>query len=169
VITPAAFLVASFLISRASSSAIARRAVVGLLAGLVATLAYDAFRLASNLVGFVSQPFRSIELYGLVIVGSRDLGTARVVGWLFHLWNGASFGMFFAVAFRPAILMGIAWGLFLELALVITSPKLLALTLRDEVLATSLLGHVAYGAVLATVARRAVKPNADAKSFRGRA
>jgi hypothetical protein len=153
--TPPAFLVAVLLAWQASSRQGARMALFGILGGFFATLAYDGVRLLLNLLGLVDHPFKSIALYGVLIAGSADSSLARWAGWLFHFWNGASFGMFYAVAFgRPTIARGVIWGLFLELALVATSPRLLGLTIRGELLASSLIGHLAYGLVLACVVRR---------------
>jgi len=147
---------AGFLSWRSRTNFTARVAAFGLLGGLVATLAYDGSRSILFWLGIVSQPFRSIEQWGVLIAGSDYPEFAPWVGWLFHFWNGSTFGMFFAVAFgRPNILKGILWGLFLELALVIASPKLLLLTIRGELLTSSFIGHVAYGTALALIVARA--------------
>lgn len=91
---------------RQSRSHAARIAVDGLLAGFIATLAYDGVRLLLLWFGLIAHPFLSIEQYGLLIVGAGDPRWATSAGWGFHFWNGATFGMFFALAFgRPTILM----------------------------------------------------------------
>lgn len=124
----------------------------GLLAGLGATLAYDSSRAVLAGVGLVSDPFRSIQLYGLALGASAD--TAAAAGWLLHFWNGAAFGLAFArLAGRPTILKGIAWGLFLEFAQVATAPRLLRLTFEGELLTSSAVGHLAYGITLAALVR----------------
>jgi hypothetical protein len=123
-----------------------------MLGGLAATFAYDATRLALRWTGFAGDPFKSIQAYGLLIAGMGRPVLAAWAGWAFHVWNGVTFGLFFALAFgRPTWLKGILWGLFLELALVATSPTVLRLTIEGELLASSLLGHVAYGIALAEV------------------
>jgi hypothetical protein len=150
VLTPLAIIAAGILVWRSSASVTARLSVYGLLGGLVATFAYDGVRLALFLLGIISEPFKSIEQWGVLISGVDDEQLSQISGWLFHFWNGTSFGMFFALAFgRPTLLKGVLWGLFLELALLITAPSLLALTIQDEFLTSSIVGHLAYGAVLA--------------------
>lgn len=152
---PPSLLIAGILIWKSSRSNTAKLAVYGIIGGLLATIAYDLVRYILFTLGIVSQPFRSIELWGSLILETQDLTLSKITGWIFHFWNGCSFGMFFALAFhRPTIIKGVLWGLFLELALVITSPKLLLLTIQGEFLTSSLLGHIAYGLTLAQVVSR---------------
>lgn len=163
-LTPPAVIIAGFLTWRSGKSLTARIATFGLLGGFIATLAYDGVRLVLFWLGTVSQPFRSIEQWGILIAGSNNSVFAQWAGWLFHFWNGTSFGMFFALAFgRPTIIKGILWGLFLELALVIASPKLLALTIQDELLTSSLIGHIAYGIALGSIVAHAHKQRNPSK------
>jgi hypothetical protein len=69
---------------------------------------------------------------------------------MFHFWNGLAFGGFYsAVINKSTVWKGVLWGTVLEFALVITSPRLLKITLRDELLSASIIGHVAYGWALA--------------------
>jgi len=131
---------------------VVRAITPGLLAGLGATLAYDSSRAVLAGVGLVSDPFRSIQLYGLALGASAD--SAAAAGWLLHFWNGAAFGLAFTrLAGRPTILKGIAWGLFLEFAQVATAPRLLRLTFEGELLTSSAVGHLAYGITLAALVR----------------
>lgn len=143
---------AVWVIARARVDRGARTAAVGMLAGAGATLAYDLSRALLATAGLGSDPFRTIGLYGEALVPGSPLSS--LVGWLFHAWNGVAFGAFYTVAFgTPTILKGIAWGLFLELAQVASSPRLLGLTIEGEILALSGLGHLAYGFTLAVLAK----------------
>lgn len=127
--------------------------IVGAIAGLAGTLAYDGFRAVLAWVDLISEPFRTIPIYGRLITGETGAPSV-LVGWLFHFWNGIVFGIFFRLAVtKPTYLKGIAWGLILELALVVTSSKLLFLTLTDEFLTVSGLGHIAYGVALVSALR----------------
>jgi hypothetical protein len=129
-----------------------REVAIGMVAGAIATLAYDGVRLGLAALGLVHRPFRSIALYGEIICGTGL--RSQLAGWAFHAWNGCAFGAFYAVAFAPSRLYkAIGWGLFLELALVATSPSLLGLTIRGEVFASSFVGHLAYGAGLHVLLR----------------
>lgn len=158
IVVPPAVIAAGILGCRASRTWTARLAIYGLFGGLAAALAYDGVRLLLFWLDAVSQPFKSMQLYGLLIVGQEHPRLAQLTGWLFHFWNGATFGMFYALAFgRPTIPKGILWGLILELAQVITSPKLLRLTIEAEFLTSSFVGHIAYGVALAAVVARAAK------------
>jgi hypothetical protein len=120
-----------------------------LLAGLLATLAYDGLRAILLVAGLAAQPFKTIPIYGQFAMG-RGGALPEAIGWAFHFWNGAAFGLVLGLATpRPSLVLGVAWGLVLELALVATSWRLLQITLTEEFLAVSAIGHLAYGVTLA--------------------
>jgi hypothetical protein len=97
-----------------------RRIRVGAVAGVVGTIGYDVVRIPFAVAGF--RLFAPIDSYGLLIadasMGSPWTGT---LGWLFHLSNGVTFGVMYAlVAARRHWGWGVLWGLVLETAVVAT-------------------------------------------------
>jgi hypothetical protein len=91
-----------------------KRIRVGAFAGLVGTLGYDIVRVPFVLAG--QRLFAPIESYGLLIAdASASSGLTSTLGWLYHLSNGVTFGIAYAVvAARWKWPWGIAWGLTLE-------------------------------------------------------
>jgi hypothetical protein len=142
VVSTPALLVLIWLLTR--NPVAARHLAIGAAAGLVGTVAYDAVRYTLKIAGHTKHPFKAIELYGTVLVGPSYVGSAT--GWTFHFWNGVMFGIFFHQLIRcHTLLHAIAWGMFLELALVATVPKLLKFTITDEFITLGIIGHVFYG------------------------
>ncbi len=138
----------------------ATRLRAGLMAGMIGLLCYDGARqfiVSSGML--MSNPFRPVEIYGLLIVnGYQDPALARAVGWGFHIWNGLSFALMYTLALgRGRILWGIGWGMALELATLATYPSILRLALDREFLLVSLAGHVAYGLGMGATARHTVR------------
>ncbi len=87
---------------------------VGAFAGLVGTLGYDIVRVPFVLAG--QRLFAPVESYGLLIAdATASSGLTSMLGWLYHLSNGVTFGIAYAVvAARWPWPWGIAWGLALE-------------------------------------------------------
>lgn len=136
------------------------RLVVGSWAGLVATLAYDGVRWMLRLVGAIHfDPFLSHPVFGMLITGLPETSrTAILVGWLYHFWNGFGFGvMYTLVAGRAAWGYAILWALFLEFAWLTALPSVLSFKLNGELIALSVIGHLAYGAVLGLLAQRFIR------------
>ena len=129
----------------------------GFIGGLVGTAAYDLTRLSGLLVKFTG--FEIIHKFGLLITGSSELTwTAAAVGWAYHFLNGGIFGISFAlmVGRHATVLIGIVWGLLLEIAMIIAYPRTFGIDMGWGTvgLAFSLLGHGAYGATLGYALRR---------------
>jgi hypothetical protein len=91
-----------------------RRIRVGAVAGAVGTLGYDLVRIPFALAG--QRVFAPIESYGILIAdASSSSGLTSTLGWLYHLSNGVTFGVAYAVvAARRHWAWGVAWGLALE-------------------------------------------------------
>ena len=143
--------------SRASETIFLDRARGGLIAGILGLLAYDLIRLlilATHLVPF--NPFRPIEVFGLLILDRYQDSTAtKIVGWLFHTWNGLSFALMYTLAFGPGkIGWAILWALLLETAMLATYPTLFHVILAWPFVTISLIGHLAYGGAIGWGARR---------------
>jgi hypothetical protein len=138
---------------------IALTALAGGLAGIAATLAYDASKFVlSHLDPSPFDPFEATRQFGLILVGqSAGEVPTLVAGWAFHLLNGTSFGVAYTFLFglsagssrSRALLSGIAWGLFLEAFQLLLYPGWLGITLVAEFTRISAASHVVYGALLA--------------------
>jgi hypothetical protein len=142
---------------RLNASAFLAALAVGVAGGLVATLAYDGFRFILRELGvFKYDGFRAIYIFGGWIAG-RGVTTmeAAVAGWIYHFWNGISFGVFYTLTFgNRHWLYGVGYGLFMEACMLGLFPLFVRITNRFDFIALSLLGHTVYGAVLGTVAQR---------------
>lgn len=131
---------------------IADLVVLGCWTGLLATVAYDLIRPLVQIV-FRSNfnSFAAIPIFGTLMTGlPAGNAIAITTGWLYHFWNGISFGIMFAL-FRPrgGVLAGLLWGLGLECLMLVTYPHLLQVRLDTPgFLATSLSGHSLWGIVL---------------------
>ena len=144
----------------------------GLLAGFIATLAYDVVRVALAAVEpSPYRPFEAIRQFGLGFwATSTHPVLVLATGFLVHFVNGASFGVIYAVfagrflsAFLAAAVCGIAWGATLEIVQSILYPGWLNITATlREFLVISALGHVAYGLTLGISARRLLQRSTEA-------
>jgi hypothetical protein len=134
------------------------RYAAGFVGGLIGTAAYDGSRLIGLAWRFPG--FAVIGKFGLLITGREDAGLLTLaVGWAYHVSNGGVFGIAYAlVAGRAAIPWGIAWGLFLEAAMLVTYPAAFGVDMSwgTAALTFSLAGHVCYGAALAALVRRLI-------------
>lgn len=135
----------------------------GAAAGVLATLAYDLVRVAlSEVDPSPYKPFEAITRFGqlLLATGSRDAGVV-LAGALYHSLNGATFGVAFMLLFARdgriglprAVILGSAWGIFLELFQLSLYPNWLGIRYLNEFVTISASGHLAYGATLAVVGR----------------
>ena len=136
----------------------ADRLIAGAAFGLLATLAYDAFRpLLVAVFQLHFNPYRAHPIFGSLITGRPPSdGLAQVVGWMYHFWNGITFGMIFAlVRPRGGPVAGLIWAETLQMFMMALYPKFLEVRLNDPgFLVTGLVGHGVYGLVLgASLAR----------------
>lgn len=125
------------------------RIVAGLWAGGLATLAYDLVRLPIAISGI--PVFKAISYFGTIILGhSSPSITSEVVGWSYHLSNGIGFGLMYAAVVRtPRLWTAVAWGLFLELAMLLTPyAEVFGYTVSGPFLAITIGAHAVYGASL---------------------
>ncbi len=166
----AAFL---FTLRRAGTSGrrtIARTLMFGAVSGVVGTLAYDTARTLLAMVdGSSYQPFEAIIRFGQLLLGTgaRDGGVV-LAGALFHVLNGASFGVAFAFAFarggdvslRRIVLLGMAWGMFLEVFQILLYPQWLGIKYVREFVTISALGHLAYGGTMGPLVRALLRRSA---------
>ncbi len=145
--------------SPARRSEIRRVVAAGSAAGLAATLAYDSSRWAlSHLDPAPYNPFEAIRVFGVLLTSApfdASGPTVLAVGALYHLLNGTSFGLAYALLIGGrnagtlfAVLTGVAWGLALELFQISIYPGWLDIRAYDEFVRVSFMGHVVYGAVI---------------------
>lgn len=137
-----------------------RVAATGLLAGVIATAAYDGSKfLLSRGSESPYNPFEAIRAFGLLLAGpSASAAAIYAAGTSFHLLNGISFGVAFCFLFRRrSLLQGIAWGLFLEFFQLTLFPGWLDIRSYREFVQISVMAHLVYGAVLSLVARAVLR------------
>jgi hypothetical protein len=129
----------------------------GLVAGVAATAAYDVTRALVEIPGLAStNTFRAIPVFGTGLTGQPPTEPlALVAGWGFHIFNGLGFALAYTLVWagRPWP-WAVAYALGLEAAMIILYPSWLGMSLTAEFLSVSILGHVAFGAVLGVIARR---------------
>lgn len=145
---------------RINGGVLFNRLAVGMWAGLVATLAYDAVRWLLLQVGVINfDPYLSHPVFGMLITGLPESSlTAIVVGWLYHFWNGFAFGVMYTLVAGPAAWgYAVIWALFLEVAWLTALPSVLSFRLNTGLITMSLIGHFAYGVVLGLLAQRFIR------------
>lgn len=132
---------------------------VGLLAGVIGTLAYDVVRWfveVTDLAG--TNTFVAIPMFGAGLTGkSSTEPVAIAAGWAFHFCNGIGFAIAYVMIAASRIWpLGIAFALVLEGFMVVLYPvwEQLGMSLTAEFLSVSILGHVAYGLTLGLMGER---------------
>ncbi len=120
--------------------------------GLLATLFYDAIRPLLKLIfRFDFNPYRAMPIFGELITGLPQTDSLAILaGWLYHFWNGISFGMMFALlAPKGGMVKGFIWSMALQALMMWVYPHFLAIRLADPgFLMTGLVGHGLWGVVL---------------------
>jgi hypothetical protein len=139
----------------AARSLLLRRIGIGLVAGVVATVAYDVAKaILSTLDPSPYNPFEATHVFGQLLIGTDPPDAlVRGVGWAFHLANGATFGIAFSLLLgggsrTRSVLTGIAWGLGLETFQLVLFPGWLSVKFLDEFRTISFGAHIVFGAVL---------------------
>jgi hypothetical protein len=125
--------------------------LVGFWAGFVASLAYDGVRYfveRAHLFGY--NGFVPILMFGSWITGyPLHSVPAKIAGWTYHYWNGATFGVVYALAAgRRKWWWGLAYGVLMECCMLGLFPLFLRVTNRVDFIAVSMIGHLAYGGTL---------------------
>lgn len=127
------------------------RLKVGVLAGLLATTAYDLTRfMLYRLDTSPYNPFEVIRVFGSLIVGtSAKPLLVYTAGAAFHALNGLCFAIAYWFLFgRYGVLAAIVWALFLEVFQLTLYPGWLNIKFYREFLQISAASHVSYGTVL---------------------
>ena len=141
------------------------RLLAGAAAGFVATFGLEAVRGISFHV-FEGMPGDLPRLLGVLLMDRFMLGPSvlsDVVGWTYHFWNGASFGIIFAVLFpRRSILWALVYAQVIGIGFLL-SPAVESLGIgfmgleMPSMPATVALSHLAYGLILGALCHRWVR------------
>lgn len=158
VLPAALFLAAAWFVMRKAGGADAAHFLAnGALAGALATLALEAVRFTGFKLGFM--PGNLPELMGVLLADRFALGpslASTIAGFAYHFWNGASFGIVFALLrINPSYRWAVAYGIAIGVGF-LASPVALALGVGPfgadfgwRFAATVLTAHAAFGAALA--------------------
>jgi hypothetical protein len=127
--------------------------VQGAIAGLLAAVAYDLYRLPFVLSG--APLFKVFPRFGELLLGSTEpRWLVHALGWTYHFSNGAALGIMFLamVSFfrRPSLFWGaVAWALFIEVVLLLTPyTSFLGFTLNGHFLFLTATAHLIFGLAL---------------------
>jgi hypothetical protein len=150
---------------------LARAVLMGSVAGLLAALAYDVFRLpfvfsaAFGLEKFVPQMnlFKVFPRFGAMILGQPIeqavySTSAQLIGWAYHFSNGITFGIMYLAIVGDARRRSWLWAVLIaagiELAM-LTTPyaKFFSIPLNGRFVAVTMAAHVVFGIALGLVAR----------------
>ena len=148
-----------------------RAVTIGLAAGLLAAVAYDVFRLPFVFarewgIASVIPPmnlFKVFPRFGAMILGEPIEQTtyslaARVLGWIYHFSNGATFGaMYIAMIGHPtrrhwawAVMMA----LVLELGMLLTPyPQVFGISVTPHFVVVTIAAHAIFGVGLGLCTR----------------
>ena len=127
--------------------------VQGGIAGIVAAVAYDLYRLPFVLSG--APLFKVFPRFGELLLGCTEpRWLVHGLGWTYHFSNGAALGIMFLVMAscfrRPRLFWGaVAWALFVEAMLLITPyATFFGLKLNGRFLFLTASAHLVFGIVL---------------------
>ncbi len=138
----------------------ALRLLTGTVAGLVATLSYDGYRVGvRDILGIAFDPFRVQPVFGQILTGLPTTHpVALAAGWSYHIWTGLILGMIFA-ALRPrgglvsGILYGMGFAVIIQLGRWLMYPDVLMAGTSDrEFFANGVVGQLVWGAILGLAA-----------------
>lgn len=152
-----AFVACTVTIRRDQQDLFLARLRAGLLAGLLGTVAYDVSRWSVEVTHLTStHSFVAIRAFGYGLTGRPPSdNVALAAGWVFHLVNGLGFALaYIFVAAGRAWWLAIGYALVLEAFLIGFYPGWIGLTVTAEFLSVSIMGHIAYGAVVGRIASR---------------
>ena len=149
-----------------------RGAMIGIVSGLTAAVAYDLFRLpfvCARVWGIDSivpplNLFKVFPAFGAMILGEPTAQTdysfsAYWVGWIYHFSNGMTFGVMF-VAWLGEIakkrwIWGMAMAVGLELGMLLTPyPNVFGIPITAAFVGVTLAAHLLFGATMGLTARR---------------
>jgi hypothetical protein len=149
-----------------------RGVVIGLVGGVLAAVAYDAFRLPFVFarqwgIASIVPPmglFKVFPRFGAMILGEPvEQGSYRlltqIVGWCYHFSNGATFGVMYVAMIGCPTRRHWAWAvvmaLALELGMLLTPyPRVFGIPVTIRFVTVTVAAHAIFGVGLGLVARR---------------
>lgn len=163
------FLAAVAVFARRGEAWLSRTIVRGALAGAIATIALEVVRLIGFHFGYM--PGNLPRLMGVLLLDQFAQGpslASDIAGWAYHFWNGASFGIIYALLLGTRRRwLGAAFGVAVGLGFLV-SPVVVSLGVGYFGLqfsygfpATVLLGHLAFGIALGALSYRFLGPQPD--------
>lgn len=154
---------------------LSNRLLAGAAAGSIATMGLEMVRATSFHV-FEGMPGDLPRLLGVLLMDRFMLGPSvmsDVLGWTYHFWNGACFGIIFAVLFgRRSLPWALVYGQLIGVGFLM-SPAVRSLGIgfmgseMPSMPATVALAHLAFGLLLGILSRRWVRETGWLLSPRG--
>ena len=140
---------------RSRRKQLADRLAIGVVGGLLATVAYDLIRIPFHMAGL--RIFAPISAFGVWLADATCSSRfTEVIGWSYHYWNGITFGIMYALFARNRHWgWAIMWACLLE-TIAILSPfgRIFSLLGNYSAIGIAYLGHVAYGVPLGLMVYR---------------
>lgn len=156
----------SLLDLRMNDGKLARMVLLGAVAGLLAAVAYDLFRVPFvwsrewHLASFIPplKLFKVFPRFGAMILGQpleqpQYSTAAHIVGWTYHFSNGATFGIMYVAVIGEAARRHWSWAVVmavgLELGMLLTPyPGVFGIRVTPIFIAVTLTAHLIFGAAL---------------------
>ena len=141
--------------SRSGRQYLATALAIGCVAGLAASLAYDLARVPFHMMG--QRIFAPISAYGVWIAESgRSSRFTESIGWAYHLSNGLTFAIMYALFMRHRHwAWAVLWACLLEtLAILCPFGRIFSVRGNYPTVAIAYLGHVAYGIPLGLMVQK---------------
>ena len=136
-----AFVALTVTVRRDEQELFLLRLKAGLVAGALATLAYDGIRWIIERLDLVSvNSFQAIRIFGAGLTGAGATGNAALAaGWAFHAINGFGFGLAYVfVAAGRRWGWAVAYALVLESFMIMLYPGWLGFSMSGEFLTVSI-------------------------------
>jgi hypothetical protein len=137
------------------------RLTTGAVAGVLGLVVYDLIRLGvQEALPLHFNGFGVMAAFGHFMTGQPIHSSASVAaGWAYHISNGITFAIAFAVMAGPARWWwGLLWGATLQLAMTSVYPGLFEIRSWTGFIVESVVGHTAYGAALGLWCQRFALP-----------
>jgi len=140
------------------------RVLAGAAAGIVATVGLEAVRMYSFHHG--GMPGDLPRLMGVLLTDQFMMGPSDIsdaLGYAYHYWNGASFGIIFAVLLgRKTVSWGVAYGVIIGTVFLMSPPvDSLGIGFMGKDMPTMPLtvyiAHLAYGGILGWLCHRWIR------------
>lgn len=140
-----------------------RMIVIGAVAGFLAAVSYDVFRLpfvfskSWGLTGVVPHLplFKVFPQFGAMILGQSDSSSlaANVIGWAYHFSNGITFGVMYAAIvngqWRRLWWVAIVFAVGLEIGMLVTPyPATFGIRMTGVFIAVTLAAHAIFGVTM---------------------